>query len=105
MIAFTDGTALIVVLPSRRSNGVYLVRAEPKGMELIVSHQCPAQQYGRPCSHVRLAAEAYRTWQWWEPEKTVRLEIRRIVLDAGWEQVELPKDRLAQLREWMHDAS
>lgn len=66
MIAFTDGAALICVVPSRTHNGVYLVRCEPVETDLIVSHDCPAIRFGRACRHIQEAASAYELWHWWE---------------------------------------
>lgn len=48
--AFTDGKALFCLIPSNRHNGMYVVRAEPQGMELIVSQECPALKYKASCT-------------------------------------------------------
>lgn len=105
MIAFTDGTALIVVVPSQSHNGVYLVRCEPSGMELIVSHDCPAARRGRMCRHVREAESVYERVHWWEPRKEIVLVPCRIVLRPEWRQVEVPASPEEMLRAVIHNAS
>ncbi|WP_233184906.1 hypothetical protein [Paenibacillus sonchi] len=91
MITFTDGAALICVIPSDSSNGVYLVRAEPMGDILLISHECPACNFNkkRSCRHVAIASEMYKRWQWWEPAKEIKTVTKRIVLQPDWEPVTL----------------
>lgn len=103
--AFTDGKALICAIPSKRSNGVYLVRVEPTEMELIVSHDCPAIKYGGQCKHIAIAVTAYELIQWWEPKKKIVIETRRNILQPDWKQVPVPKTLDDKLREWINDAS
>jgi hypothetical protein len=105
MIAFTDGAALICVVPSRTHNGVYLVRCEPSGGDLIVSHDCPAIRFGRACRHVHEAASACERWQWWEPKKRIKLVCRRIVLKPEWDQVQLTPSPEELLRAVVMNAS
>jgi len=105
MKAFADGTALIVVVPSRTQNGIYLVRCEPAGMKLIVSHDCPAARRGKPCWHIQEAAAAYERVHWWEPKKEVVLAPRRIVLQPGWRQVSIPASLEDRLRAVIQGAS
>lgn len=100
MITFTDGKALICSMPSTSQNGVYLVRVEPTGNHIVVSHDCPACHFGhKRCKHVELAVEAYERWQWWEPKKRVQSITRKIVLMADWEQITLPPSPEEQLQE------
>ncbi|MNN27646.1 hypothetical protein D3C81_1411870 [compost metagenome] len=89
MKTFTDGTALICVIPSDSSNGVYLVRAEPMGDILLITHECPACSFNKKksCKHVTIAAELYKRWQWWEPAKEIKTVTKRIVLQPDWEPV------------------
>lgn len=91
MKTFTDGKALICVIPSDSSNGVYLVRAEPQGSVLLISHECPACSFNKKksCKHVTIAAELYKRWQWWEPTKVIKTVTKRIVLQADWKPVTL----------------
>lgn len=103
--AFTDGRALICLIPSTRHNGVYVVRAEPQGMDLIVSHDCPALKYKGTCSHVSEVATAYQAVQYWEPQKRVVVELRRIVLQSHWVQVPVPKPSIDRIREWIADGN
>lgn len=105
MIAFTDGVALIVVIPSRSQNGVYLVRTEPQGDKLLVSHDCPAVQFGRECRHVTQAAAAYERFHWWEPKKKVIPRTGRIVLRSDWKQIDLPPSPEERIRELIADVS
>jgi len=90
VIAFTDGVALICAIPSNTQNGVYLVRAEPQGNKLIVSHDCPAARFGNECRHVPVTVAAYERYHWWEPKKRVVIVPKRIVLHPDWQQIELP---------------
>lgn len=97
-ITFTDGKALICALPSSK-NGVYLVRVEPQFNDLVITHECPACRYSkRPCKHIEMAATLYYRWQWWEPSKPIHTVTRKIVLDASWQQIELPPSTEEQLR-------
>lgn len=99
--AFTDGKALICLIPSSRHNGVYVVRAEPQGMELIVSHDCPALKYKGTCGHVSEVAAAYQAVQYWEPQKRVVTQQRRIMLEPHWVQVPVPQTPVQHIREWI----
>jgi hypothetical protein len=100
MITFTDGKALICSMPSTSQNGVYLVRVEPTGNHIVVSHDCPACHFGnKKCKHVQMAVQAYERWQWWEPKKRVQSITRKIVLTADWEQIQLPPSPEEQLQE------
>jgi hypothetical protein len=105
MIAFTDGTALIVVVPSKTLNGVYLVRVEPNGLKLFVSHDCPAARHGKVCWHVHQAVAAYERVHWWEPKKEVVFAPRRIVLRPEWRQVKIPASPEDMVRAVVQDAS
>jgi len=105
MIAFTDGAALICVVPSRTQNGVYLVRCEPAGRELIVSHDCPASRFGRTCRHIHEAVAAYERWQWWEPKKRIVPVQKRIALQPEWDQVQLTPSPEDILRAVVQNAS
>jgi hypothetical protein len=105
MKAFMDGMALIVAVPSRTQNGVYLVRCEPAGLNLIVSHDCPAAYHGKLCWHIQEAVAAYERVHWWEPKKEVVLTPRRIVLQPDWRQVSIPLNPVDWLRTVIHDAS
>ncbi|MDM5277146.1 hypothetical protein QUF95_07115 [Paenibacillus silvae] len=103
---FTDGNALICVFPSSRNNGVYLVKSEPHFNDLIITHDCPACHYGqKECKHVQMAAELYRRWQWWEPEKTIHTVTRKIVLAPDWEQIQLPPSPEEMIRAVIDHAS
>ncbi len=99
--AFTDRLSLICVIPSRRSNGVYLVQIAPRGLELIVSHDCPAMHFREGCKHIPEVVSAYETLHWWEPKKRVVVEKRRVVLHPDWKQLPVPKTSTEQLREWI----
>jgi hypothetical protein len=105
MKAFMDGMALIVAVPSRTQNGVYLVRCESKGMKLIVSHDCPAACHGKPCWHIHEALAVYERIHWWEPKTEVTLEPRRIILQPGWRQVSIPASLEDRLRAVIQGAS
>lgn len=87
---FTDGVALICVIPSKSKNGVYLVKVEPNGDELTVIHRCPAHRFHTMCSHVEKAVACYKQWRWWERPKTVRIESRAVILQPEWEQIPVP---------------
>jgi hypothetical protein len=103
--AFTDGRALICLIPSTRHNGVYVVRAEPQGMDLIVSHDCPALKYKGTCGHIAEAAAAYQAIQYWEPRKRIIIQQQRIVLEPHWRQGLVPKTATDQIREWIADGN
>lgn len=105
MIGFTDGAALIVVVPSRTHNGVYLVRVEQRGLKLIVSHDCLTARSGTMCRHVLEAKAAYERTHWWEPKKEVVLDLRRIVLRPEWKQVNIPASPEEVIRAVICDAS
>lgn len=105
MIAFTDGQALIVVIPSNSSNGVYFIRVESVDHELLISHDCPASLFKGRCRHITSAVEAYERWQWWEPKKEVVLLPQRIILRPEWEQVELPLSPTELIRELIGNVS
>lgn len=105
MKAFTDGKAFIVVVPSRTQNGVYLVRCDPIGMKLIVSHDCPAASHGKPCWHVQQAVAAYERAFWWEPKKDVHILRSRIILRPEWRQVNIPPSPEEALRAVIRGAS
>lgn len=105
MIAFTDGVALICVVPSDSQNGVHLVRCKPSGIELIVCHDCPKARRGQSCRHVEEAIAAYERWHWWEPKKRIVPVCRRIVLKPEWEQVQLTPSPEDILRAVVQNAS
>ncbi|GGA56167.1 hypothetical protein GCM10007416_31680 [Kroppenstedtia guangzhouensis] len=88
--AFTDGIALICVIPSQSKNGTYLVRVETHGNELIVTHHCPAYRFKHTCSHMYEAVASYCEWRWWERPKTVRTVCRTVILQPDWEQIPVP---------------
>lgn len=88
--AFTDGDALICVIPSKSQNGVYLVKVEPNKDNLTVSHSCPAHRFGNECSHVQTAVDCYYTWRWWEKPLPIETEHQFVVLDPEWNQVPVP---------------
>lgn len=88
--AFTDGIALICVIPSQSKNGVYLVRVETRGDELIVTHRCPGHRFKNTCFHMYEALACYFDWRWWERTKTVRTEHRTVILQPEWEQIPVP---------------
>lgn len=99
--ALTDGKALICLIPSERQNGVYVVRAEPRGMDLVVSHDCPALKYKGSCKHIAEVAAAYQAVQYWEPQKRIVVEQRRIVMQPEWVPVPVPKTTTERIREWI----
>ncbi|MDQ0338155.1 hypothetical protein J2S00_000939 [Caldalkalibacillus uzonensis] len=85
-----DGKALICCIPSKTKNGVYLVRVEPEGPFLVVSHFCPAYRFRNQCSHVEEAVQCYRNWRYWEPKREVIERRQRIILQPHWEQIPVP---------------
>lgn len=105
MITFSDEMALICAIPSKSQNGIYLVRVDPAGEELVISHTCPASAFGKSCLHVAEAVSLYERWQWWEPKKRIRTEVRRIVLQPHWQQIQLPSSPIDIIRLVIRDAS
>lgn len=87
---FTDGDALICVIPSKSKNGVYLVKVLPDEDALTVTHSCPAHRFGNECSHIQTAVDCYREWRWWKKPLSVRAEHKFVVLDPNWDQVPVP---------------
>ena len=87
---FRDGKALICVIPSKTRDGVYLVRVEPEGESLLVSHSCPAYRYKNRCGHVDEAVQCYRNWRYWEPERKVVPRHQHIILQSQWTQIPVP---------------
>lgn len=88
---FTDGSALICVIPSRTKNGVYLVKVESYGdKQLVVTHSCPSHRFKNTCSHVNEAVKCYRKWRWWEHRKRVQTKKGYITLQPEWEQIPVP---------------
>lgn len=99
--AFTDGKALICLIPSDRHNGVYVIKAEPREMDLIISHDCPALKYKGTCKHIPEVAAAYQAVQYWEPQKQVVIEQQRVILRPDWYQVPVPQTPVQHIREWI----
>ncbi|GGK22681.1 hypothetical protein GCM10010965_14480 [Caldalkalibacillus thermarum] len=102
---FKDGKALICVIPSKTKSGVYLVRVEPQGENLVVSHLCPAKRFGNQCRHVQEAVECYRNWKYWEPERKIAERHQRIILQPHWEQIPVPQSLEDFAKEVMESAS
>lgn len=88
--AFTDGIALICVIPSKSKNGVYLVKVEPREDCIAVTHQCPAYRFHNDCSHVMKAVTCFYTWRWWEEPKPIVTIWEHITLNPEWDQIPVP---------------
>lgn len=88
--AFTDGIALICVIPSKSQNGVYLVKVTPCENLLIVSHSCPSHRFGNPCSHTREAVKGFYTWRWWAEPLPIETDHQHVELDPEWDQIPVP---------------
>lgn len=88
--AFTDGVALICVIPSKSNNGVYLVKVSPSEEDLTIQHSCPAQKFGYECDHVKEAIKCFHAWQWWKKPLPVKVKQKFVVLDPNWDQVPVP---------------
>lgn len=92
MIAFTDGRAIIVALPSKSGGGMYLVRVSAEANKLIVEHVCPSHRYNSNCSHIEQAVGYWKILNPWEnypwmPSREVTSVQKHIVLKPTWKQI------------------
>ncbi|WP_126429973.1 hypothetical protein [Brevibacillus marinus] len=93
MIAFTDGKAIIVAIPSKSGGGTYLVRVYADSTQkLFVEHTCPAHRYQTTCSHVEQAVGYWKMLNPWEcypwmPKREVVSVQKHIVLQPNWRQI------------------
>lgn len=102
---FQNENRLICAFPSSKDNGVYLVEIKPFQKDLVITHDCPACRYNKPCKHIQAAVAAYRRWQWQEPYKSVHRVTQKIILDPNWKQIELSQSPKERIMEVMRDAT
>lgn len=99
---FTDGPSLIVAVDSISSNGIHMVRVEPKGLVLHVRHNCKGLRFSGhkgQCSHIKRAVAVYEKLHWWEPKKEIIVDRRMLLLQPEWRQVDIPRSTNDLLKE------